>query len=402
MPVEEVALNNWANGMNNLTPSNRLPEGFVRDLLNLDPVGGNFEMRVGYENVVPGTACRAVMALRDRVLFVDGTSLIELDTATNATRTLRTVAGSGPVASCTYAGELFISTANETLRYDGTTLRDWGVPDVAGQPAVVITDQRKGRRLYAMTYTNQYGEEGGTVSAASVPDGVYAFTIPPLPAGIKANLYVSSLNGKTLYLQGTYQTAGQVQVQVNRPVDDTATLATMHAYKPRPGAHLTSWRGVILSAYEHAVQVTLPLSPHLVYRDTAFYRYPRPVTMLLSGERGVYLSADKVYKLDDPDTPEPRQETVTGYPAVAGTGTILPDGRAVWLTRYGMSIESPDPREGVVQPNRTSFVPEEAGSGASGVVDNNGNEMVVTTLNDSGRPNTLAAQDYFEAEVIRP
>lgn len=67
-----------------------------------------------------------------------------------------------------------------------------------------------------------------------------------------------------------------------------------------------------------------------------------------------------------------------------------------------MSIESADAREGVIQPNRQSFVPQEATQGASGVVDNNGNEMVVTTLKNGGQPNTLVASDYFEAEVIRP
>jgi hypothetical protein len=400
MPVAEVSLSGWVNGINNLSPANRLPEGFVRDLMNLDPVGGNFEMRTGYEKVVAGTACRAVMSLGERVLFVDGTDLFELDLSTNATRVLRTVAGAGPVASCTHAGELFISTANETLRYDGQTLREWGVPDVSGQPLVSISARKPGRRLYAMTYTNQYGEEGGTVSAANVPEGVYEFTIPPLAAGLKANLYVSSLNGRTLYLQGAYETAGPVVV--NRPVDDTRSLATMHMYKPLPGAHLASWRGALLIAYGGVLQVTHPLSPHLVSRDTAFFQYPRDIEMLLAGERAVYLSADKVYQLTDPDTAEPKQSTVTDYPAVAGTGTILPDGRAVWLTRYGMSVESPDPREGIVQPNRQTFAPEEAGRGASGVVDNNGNEMVVTTLRDSGGANTLVAQDYFEAEVIRP
>jgi hypothetical protein len=87
---------------------------------------------------------------------------------------------------------------------------------------------------------------------------------------------------------------------------------------------------------------------------------------------------------------------------VAGTGVILPDGRAAWMTRYGMSIESADPREGVVQPNRQSFVPKVATQGASGVVDSNGNEMIVTTLKNGGQSNTLVASDYFEAEVIRP
>lgn len=400
MPVEEVALSSWGKGINNLAPANRLPEGFVRDLLNFDPVGGGLAMRVGYERVVAGSSCRAVMALGDRVLFVDGTELLEFDTLANSARTLRTVAGSGPVAFCVHNNELFFSTVNETLRYDGSAVREWGVPDVTVQPAVTITNQTKGRRLYAATFTNASGEEGGTVAAANVPEGAYSFTLPAPPAGGTVNLYVSSLNGRTLYHQGSYGSAGAVAV--NRPVDDTRTLATMHMRKPMPAGHITSFNGVILAAAGGVVQVTQAMSPHITMPATAFYQYPTEVGMLLAGARGVYVSADKVYQLNDPDTEQPRQGSVTDYPAVPGTGTILPDGRAAWLTRYGMSVESADVREGVVSPGRQAFVPEEAAAGASGVVDNNGNEMVVTTLSGSGKPNTLAAQDYFEAEVIRP
>lgn len=398
--IEEIALNNWAKGINNLAPANRLPEGFVRDLLNLDPVGGNLEMRSGYELVAGGVSVRAVMSLGEKVLYVDGPDLIEFDVLTNTNRVLRSVAGAGPVASCVHNNELFFSTANETLRYNGREVREWGVPDVAVQPYVTITAPKEGRRLYAATFTNAHGEEGGTASAANVPDGVYSFVLPSPPPGGTVNLYVSALNGRTLYHQGSYTAGGPVVV--NRPVDDTHTLATMHLRRPVPGAHMDSWRGIIALASDNVLQITQPMSPHLTAPMEQFFQYPAPLTMVLAGAGGIYLSADKVYLLTNADTPEPRQGSVTDYPAVAGTGTILPDGRAVWMTRYGMSVESTDSREGVLEPNRRAFVPEEAGRGASGTVDNNGNEMVVTTLRDGAKPNTLAAQDYFEAEVIRP
>lgn len=398
--TENVMMRDWSGGINNLAPPNRLPEGFVRDLLNLDPVGGNVEMRTGYELVLPGTGCRALMSLGSKILYVDGTDLIELDVLTNATRILRTVAGAGGVASCVFNNELFISTVNETLRYDGRAVREWGVPDVTVQPYVTITNQKAGRRLYAATFTNAQGEEGGTAAAASVPEGVYSFVLPAPPAGGKVNIYVSALNGQTLYLQGSYTAGGAVTV--NRPVDDTRALATMHMRKPLPAAHLASADGVILSASGSTVFVTAPLIPHLTAPLENFFQFPTDVGLLLAGDQGVYVSADKVYRLSGVDTNEPRQDTAADYPAVPGTGTILPDGRAVWMTRYGMSIESTDPREGVLEPTRRAFVPKEASHGASGTVDNNGNEMVVTATKDGAKPNTLAAQDYFEAEVIRP
>src|SRR5690554_798180 len=114
--IGEQPLQNWPGGINNRAQGNRVPDGFVRDMVNLDP-GTNLRSRVGYEKLVPGDNVRAIMALGRKLLFVDGTALKEHDLATATTRTLATVAGAGPVASATHNAEMFISTANETLRY---------------------------------------------------------------------------------------------------------------------------------------------------------------------------------------------------------------------------------------------------------------------------------------------
>lgn len=397
--IDEVALENWSRGINNQAPANRLPEQSVRDLLNLDP-GVNLEQRVGYERVAEGAACRAVMALGNKVLYVDGTSLMEFDTQTDTTRLLRTVAGVGPVAWCVFNHELFLSTVNEVLRYDGGTLRDWGVPDVVQQPGVTISDQKKGRRLYAATFVNAQGEEGGTTLAANVPNGTYSFDMPAPPPGGKTLLYVSANNGRTLYLQGMAWAAGPLVV--NNPTDDTQTLATMHLRKPTPSRYLATEAGVILMAQGKSVAFTQPMTPHLTAPMSSFLQYPVEVGMVLGGSRGVYVSADKCYQVTNIESAAPKQSAVSDYPAVPGTGIILPDGRAAWLTRYGMSLESEDARLGIVTPTVGAFVPGESSEGTSGVVDNDGRQMVVTTLQGANRPNTLAASDYYEVEVIRP
>jgi len=395
--INEQAFQNWPGGIDNKSPANRIAEGYVRDQLNLDP-GSTLESRIGYEKVIPGTDVRAIMALGNELLFVDGTELKRHSLVTDTTDVLATVAGAGSVCATTFNDELFISTVNETLRYNGT-LREWGVPDVTGQPAITVSAQESGRRLMAMTYVNAWGEEGGTVSAADVPGGVYEITVPTLPAGCTARLYMSALNGRTLYLQHEATAAGAVTI--NNPVTYTATLATMHMAAPKPASLLTEIGSVVLMASGRTVAATVPLWPHLVDYSARFVQYPKDVGLLLSGLHGIYVSADKCYVVDGIETAEPRQRTVLDYPAVPGTGTILPSGSAAWVTRYGMAIESTDPREGVLTPN-DRFTPGNNDRGVSGIVEHDGSQRLVSVMQRSDGPSMLSATDYFEAEVTRP
>jgi len=395
--AEPVRLVDWSKGIDNRSPDNRLQEGFARDIVNLDP-GATMSSRVGYERVVETEDCRAIMSLGKQILFVDGDQLKVLENG--AVRTLATVAGAGPVAHCVHNEELFISTANAMLRYDGRTLRDWGVPDVRYHPTIDVTNTTdNGRRLFAMTYVNQYGEEGGCTPPGSAPDGEYTFDIGYIPPGCRARIYVSPVNAKTLYLQREIHSPGTYTV--TRPVDDSAPLETVNHWCPRPGSLMASSGGVILMADDKAVFFTDPMSPHLVRYDRAFFQYPARVNMLLSGLHGVYVSADKCYKLMGVGGNEPRQDTVLDYPAVDGTGTTTTTGQAVWVTRYGMANESTDPREGVSETSNAFYLGEHE-HGASSVVEHNGRRRLVATAKRTGDQTGLAAADFFEAEVIRP
>lgn len=69
------------------------------------------------------------------------------------------------------------------------------------------------------------------------------------------------------------------------------------------------------------------------------------------------------------------------------------------MTRYGQAITNGDDVQLV---NRESFVPEEADAGVAGVLDANGNQLVVTTMKGKSRANPLAASDFFIGEIINP
>lgn len=392
---------NWEKGANNIASSDRLPAGFARDILNADPTpGGRLELRIGYERVYDGAAVRGVLALGSKLLIADGASLVEFNTATNSSRVIRTIDSSGHFVGAVLNNELFFCTETECLRYDGTTVRGWGVPDVNAQPPVVVSSGGSipaGYYQLAMTYTDGDGQEGGTDKPLVVmvnDGGLITVTVPTPPAGCTANLYVGAINSGTPYFQTSTTAGGSVAIGAVR--DDTARCGTILMRAPVPGSHITEHNSTLAVANGAVVQMTQPMRKHLVSRATGFFQYPVDVGMLLSVNGVLIISADRTYALDNAETSGVNQRVLLEYPAVAGTAVLLPSGEGAWMTKYGQAIT--DGRI-VRLPNETSFAPIKAGSGAAGVVDHNGNQLVVTTLQGAQRPNSLAASDFFIGEV---
>ena len=398
-----VATQAWAKGANNISAKDRLPEGFVRHAVNLDPLpGGTLKLRTGYEQVYAGAEVRGVLALGTKLLIADGTSLVEYDLLTNTSKVLRSIAGAGVFTGDVLNNTLYFCTTNECLEYDGTTVRPWGVPTARNQPVVTASGVGglvAGYYQIALTLVDAWGREGG----ADKPLVIYAeqnsaltVAVPAPPAGYSTNVYVGSVNGGTLYLQNTVGTAATVNVGIVR--DDTARCTTDMMRAPVPGTQVVAHNGVLVSAVGNYIQITRPMQAHLVDNVRGFVQYSTAVNAVVS--TGVlFVSADKCYALTSPETGDIRQQVVLEYPAITGTAVLLPDGRGAWMTTYGQAVTNGDKVELV---NRGSFAPASAESGAAGVVDNDGNQLVVTALKGKTGGNPLAASDFFIGEIINP
>lgn len=393
----------WVNGANNIAPSDRLPQGFVRSALNVDVTpGGKFMIRSGFELNVQGTNVHGMLSLNDKLLIADGTDLIEFDTNTNTTRVLRQIAGAGPMVGAVFAGRLFFCTANECLEYDGSVVRRWGVEDVLNQPQVSVISNGsllEGYYQIAATFSDADGREGGTDKPLIIFAGAgkaFEVAIPAPPAGGKTNLYVSSVEGTTLYRQADFEAATTFVVGSVR--DDTSRLNTIMLRAPTPADHVLAHNGMILMAQGKVITCTSPMRPHLVDRTRRFFQFPAPVNAMLSADL-VFVSADRSYALAEIETDSPRQVIVLEFPAITGTAVELPDGRGAWMTQYGQAITNGATLELV---NRPNYTVGDRDSGNAGVVENNGNQMIVTNTRGGKGPGGLAAVDYFFGEILNP
>lgn len=391
----------WPKGINNKANWRDVPEGFVRDMVNLDPLSsGSAALRPGYETVYAGSAVRGALAVGTQVLAADGTSLVLYDTNTGAATTIANIAGGGLFAGATLNDELFFCTENQTLRYKQGVLRDWGVPTVTSQPvpAVVAGGLVPGVYQVAMTWVDRFGDEGATTQAitVSVGAGQALSVVLPSQTGFTPRLYVSAVNGSTLYRQA--DGAGTHRVDAVR--DDVERLETAHHREPTPGRFVVAHNSVLVVADGAVLWVTTPMRPHLLNKTSRFFQFASQVNMVVSAEGGLYVGADKVYFIRDIETDTPEQTTTSEYPAVSGTDATLPDGRAVWMTQYGLAVSAANGAAELISEDK--FVPELGLSGSSGMVQNNGNQLVVTTMQHGKGPNPLAASDYYEAEIVTP
>lgn len=399
--LDRVRQDTWKAGISNRSDWRKTPEDALRDAVNVNVSrDGSLSLRSGFERVYAGASVRGALAIGSHVLIADGNQLVAMDTATDTAVTIATIAGGGRLSGCTHNDELFFCTENEVLRYHAGKLRRWGVPTVTAQPlpSLISGGLLPGTYQLAMTWLSDNGEEGGTTSAVQIAVAERQGLQVDLPsmAGHTPLLYVSAPNGSTLYLQG--KGAGTHALTALR--DDTARLETQHLREPIPFDHIDSSNGVIALASGKCVWITCPMMPHLLDMAKRFFQYPCKVGFVMAGRAGLIISADKTYLISGAEGEEPVQSDLLPYPGVPGTAVELPDGRIAWMTQYGLAVESPGGGAELV--GNQNFVPQPADRGTSSVLEHDGDQLVVTTMQPGRGANPLAATDYYEAEILSP
>lgn len=391
--MDPIRVDRWPLGVNNVAKPNRLPVGAVRDMVNLDPSGDGLpSLRAGYSKVLECQEARAVFSVGDYVVVVDGTTVVSFDTNTQSSAVLGEIDPS-PVAGVEHAGQLYLSSATRSLRTDGVSLKRWAMEVPGYAVAAIPGGTLKGRHRIAIVATGEDGEESGTTSTLiDLPEGSSIQVLSDDPRPLR--LYASVENGATLYYQGLVYGGG---VAIGSVRDDTEQLTT-DGLVPMPAcAQLVSYNASIVGRSGNYVYFTSPMYPHLMDPIRGFFQYPAPVRLLAATDGGVYIVADKTYFLQGLETSEPTQRVALDLDAVEGTAATLPDGKAVWFTRYGQAIGGPDGQVQLV--NRQTFAPDIADIGAAGVLEHNGNEMVVTTMRGVTRQNNLATGDFADLEI---
>lgn len=396
---------NWKLGIDNRSPAARIAAGAVRDSSNFSPTdAGTFALRPGFESIFAGSRIRlAVNAGRGRALVAHDGWLSELGLQSQVVRQLASITPAGPVCAATLAGDTFIATARDMLRYSGGVVRQWLVPAAPDSFPVSLVDGSLPPGLYrvACTFVDAHGDESGVMDPLriSVPAGkALQVTVPTPPAGLSVRLYVSVANGETLYLQAS--AAGVRQIYA---VHDSARCTTVGMVSmPRPDVLCVLADSRLVGSRGKFLYLSQPYRQHLHDPIADFFQFDSVPAVVLPCGTGLFVCAGQAtYFLTGIGSDQPQMPKVLEFGGVSGTGRVLPDGRCAWMSPYGVVVGTPDGSAIPIASDR--FVPRQGEHGAMGLVHSNGSSLLVTTMRGAGEGvSPLAARDYFETEYIAP
>lgn len=385
----------WKAGSNNLSGRDRLPESSFVSAINLDPsIGGKLGLRAQFEIVRPCSDARGLFACGRLLVLVSGDQLIAFDPLTDGSTLLATIANRGAIAATYLNGSLYLNTITDSLRFNGKAILAWAVP--APMATVAIVPGRLPAGVYKIAVTAIAAEvESGATPFIAVLDGTQGISVACTDAR-ECRVYSSVADGQTLYDQGALQ-AGAMGLDY---VSDSGARLQTAGLESLPFCDLLSThQAMILGSRGQTLYHSEPMLAHLYSPTKGFIQFDCDIAMHASVGAGVFVAtAEKTYFITGIGTPDVYQREVLDFGAVEGTAVTLPGGQACWFTAYGQAIGSPD--GSVSLPNRTTFSPDTASIGASGLLEYNGNQMVVTSMRGETKGNSLRAGDFADLEII--
>jgi hypothetical protein len=386
----------FSGGMNNIAQVNNLPANAVREISNMDPVeGGALQLRAGAQRILQLDNLRGGVEVNGDLIVV-GDRLQRFIPYAGTVVDLG-AAPDGEVAGASMNGDAFLNIGATMLRVRETTVGPWCLPEINLMVGVGAGALPGGVYRLAVTAVDQFAAETGCdPMIVQVADGssITVSWVAP-PGAVSCKVYASATNGETLY----FQTTATGEFTLSTPAQDqTARLTTMNLQAPPNANLIASHKGRLLLAAGNVLWATEPFAVHLVNFATGYLAYESPITVVIGVEGGVYVATEtRTWFVADFGTTKVQQAVVLEVGAVPGSGVLLPDGRATWITRYGQAFGSPT---GALElPQRNSYAPVIASHASAGVVDHNGVQMVVTNLKGATNTNSLGVEDFFDMEI---
>lgn len=326
-----------------------MPEGCCRDAVNVDiRASGKIKRRSGYSKLVESVTPHSLFANRDVTLYVEGQILKRLN-KDNTSDTLYSSWGTARTVYVDLAGEVFFSNGLRTGRWKNG-LYNWGAPTPHKQPtlsAVPTGGMNAGIYQVAITWRDLAGIESSTKLAEQilVAEGggieLSDFPIPPVTIDTVA-VYVSSNNGKELYLYGDFPAQHTTVLNIEQRTL-SVPLATAFSMPMPVVNHLALHGGRIYGAKDNVLYRTRPYNPYLI-DGMDNMTFESEIKALVGMFDGLYVvTAERAYFLTDLENGKaPQRLDVTQHGAVPGCVVADPvNPGSYWLGDKGLIKAQP-------------------------------------------------------------
>ena len=393
-------------GINNRLPDHQLgvvdrgrkAGDYLRNAVNVDLTdAGTLQRRKGSTRVHPGSDCHSLWSEGGQAFFVDGGAIKALPSGT----TVRSGLAYGrPVSWCLLPDDRVAWSNGAELGFIERGVS--AAQPVTPNPAPMVTTTaggslRAGSYQIAVTAMDSKGRESG----ATWPTQVQApengrIEVSGLP-GTPVNIYVSPLNGDTLYHAITTSASSFVFPLIpalGRQLD------TIGLVPLPPGRIVRYYHGRLLTADANQLCYSEPYA-HRLYNPLRNRIPIEGLTLVEPVDGGLYLAtADRTWWLSGADVDQPeRLVEILPYGAVFGSSTRSDNSTSVmWFSARGLVVGGAQGQVKNLQEDALAVRPVQ--KGAALLREEDGMRHVISSV--FGAEDTrAAARSFMVAEIVR-
>lgn len=401
--MDPVRYNGWPKGVDNLHADFDVPEGALRDAVNVDILtSGRVRRRRGLTQAIASAGAHSLFS--DGLRMVWGTANeLKLADANLAVATLLTDARlAKPISFVELNGEIYWSNEDVNGKITAANVYEpWGITPPSAAP---LLSAQSGARyvMVTCTFVLASGEESGAPLAARVAcTDTPVIEVSAIPQSsdarvVATRLYVTGLNGTEFFAEVDVP-AGTTTYTLTGSFGTGQQLRTQFMEPPPAGQLIEEHGGRIYIASGANVYRTQPLRYGLHDPHEDYFMFPERVTLLKGVDAGLFVSAERTFLLANPGTGELAKRDLLPYRAIERAACDLPDSEDVlWLSERGFVRGSNDGQ--AVNLNEGAFAPDLVESACMGLIEFQGDRRAVAIATE-GERNPLTS-DYFEAARI--
>lgn len=416
MPLadEQLVTLGFGLGKDNVAPETDVPEGAVREALNVDiDKAGGPSRRPGYTSIYSGVNIHSLYSHDDMVLFVEDGVLNVLNPDYTATAVRSALDNSRLMSYDAVNGMIYYSNSIQTGIVDQSGVNHvFGVPSPASLPTLsesVFGAMPAGTYQVAITLEDaDTGEESGTGRAGTITisegSGIQIDDIPTL-AGYDTRVYVSPPDGDVLYHHVTLAsgvTSGVVTTTIEGRALETQFMDKM------PAGHIVRYyKGRMWTAVGSTLIFSIAMRFGLYDPRHTYFQFPERITIVQPVQDGIFVVADKTYFLAGADPASMQQAVVYEYGGIEGTGQSvspkafnldsIPDEVAFWYATTGAVLGLPSGQINPIMEDRLAIPAYDSGSTL--LRESDGMRQMITALTNKGDSTGFGASDSAVAEV---
>ncbi len=399
MATTEIA--NAVLGIDLLSESTALPEGAMRDVVNMDiHAKGNTSTRAGSALVGMMPGAHSLWSPKSRAfgLFFQGGALYRLTDKAGTLTTTLLMDGLRPSLQgkyYEYAGEVFFTNGTDLgrVQVDGTA-KLLGLPTPQAEPtlAAVTGGMTPGRYGVAFSYIDALGQESGLSPMAffDAPTGGLMVSFPPAPAGVdRVRVYATTANGDMAYSAGEVPAGFTTMVLASAERGKAPTTAQMQ--RMTGGSDVSVFNGVAFVSQGSVLRysepfyygITAPLGNFITFNAPILFHEPVTDGLYVGTTGGTYFlsggaPAAFTQRLVGPAPVMSDSITIPGSMLDPELGAQAQSDVVVWLSSDGFALGFDGGVVRAVQASRIHL--NQHGDGAMFARTHNGIKQVISLV----------------------